>query len=120
MHAWPVEWTDIDRENRTVRISHPVKGHNPRILPVSNRWLSMVETLPKRSTCVFAASPKSYYRNFSKQRRRIAHKLDNPRLLKVTFTTLRHFKGTTEYYRTAPETFYMSNKFWATKTSPTP
>jgi integrase len=34
------------------------------------------------------------------QRRRVANKLKNPRLLRITFHTLRHFKGTMEYRRT--------------------
>lgn len=34
------------------------------------------------------------------QRKRIARKLGNPRLLKATFHTLRHWKATTEYHKT--------------------
>jgi integrase len=37
---------------------------------------------------------------FIQQRKRIANKLQNPRLLRITFHTLRHFKGTMEYHRT--------------------
>jgi len=37
---------------------------------------------------------------FSQQRKRIARKLQNPRLLKISFRTLRHWKGTIEYHRT--------------------
>jgi len=42
----------------------------------------------------------SLRRTFEKQRRRIAFKLGNPRLLKISFHTFRHFKGTMEYYKT--------------------
>jgi len=38
--------------------------------------------------------------NFTQQRKRIAHKLKNPRLLDISFKTLRHFKGTWEAWRT--------------------
>ena len=34
------------------------------------------------------------------QRKRIARKLQNPRILEIHFTTLRHWKGTVEYHRT--------------------
>ena len=34
------------------------------------------------------------------RRKTIAKKLNNPRLLKITFKTLRHFKGTTLYHKT--------------------
>jgi len=37
---------------------------------------------------------------FSRQRRRIAGKLGNPRILMIHFHTLRHWKATMEYHRT--------------------
>ena len=40
------------------------------------------------------------YPNFYKQRKTASKKFNNPRLLKITFVTLRHWKGTTEYHRT--------------------
>jgi len=39
-------------------------------------------------------------RNFTKQRKRITHKLKNSRLLNISFKTLRQFKGTLEAWRT--------------------
>jgi integrase len=41
-----------------------------------------------------------FRRTYIRQRRRIAEQLGNPRLLQVTFGTLRHFKATLEYHRT--------------------
>ena len=37
---------------------------------------------------------------FSQQRKRIAKKLQNPRLQRITFHTFRHWKATMEYHRT--------------------
>jgi integrase len=37
---------------------------------------------------------------YREQRKRIATKLQNPRLEQITFKTLRHWKATTEYHRT--------------------
>ncbi|MEM2971664.1 MAG: site-specific integrase [Candidatus Bathyarchaeia archaeon] len=37
---------------------------------------------------------------FRQQRRKIAKKLGNPRLLQITFHTLRHWKATMEYHKT--------------------
>lgn len=34
------------------------------------------------------------------QRKRMARKLENPRLEQITFHTLRHWKGTMEYHKT--------------------
>jgi len=49
--------------------------------------------LGKRST-----SPVQ--KNFTFQRKRVAHKLQNPRIDRITFHTLRHFYGTMEYHKT--------------------
>jgi len=38
--------------------------------------------------------------NFNRQRRRLATKLQNPRLERITFHTLRHWKATMEYHKT--------------------
>jgi len=37
---------------------------------------------------------------FDRYRKRSAHKLGNPRILKITFHTLRHWKATREYHKT--------------------
>ena len=64
----------------------------------------MIENLPETAdTELFSGQSKSlnHHRDgFHQQRKRIANKLKNPRLLRITFHTLRHFKGTMEYHRT--------------------
>jgi integrase len=64
----------------------------------------MLETLPKNyGERIFSTpqQPLDHHRDiFSRQRKRIVHKLQNPRLLRITFHTLRHWKGTMEYHRT--------------------
>ena len=37
---------------------------------------------------------------FYRARKRLAHKLQNPRLMKITFHTLRHWRATMEYHCT--------------------
>ena len=44
-------------------------------------------------------SINSVDKQFYRQRKRIAKKLNNPRLLSISFHTLRHFKGTIEYHK---------------------
>lgn len=39
-------------------------------------------------------------RSFLKYRKRLSQKLKNPRLLRITFHTFRHWKATTEYNKT--------------------
>ena len=93
-----IEWTDINKEACTITINHPVKGHDPRIVLVSAELIRRLEALPKKSDRVF--NTLSMYPNFYKQRRTAVEKLNNPRLRKITFTTLRHFKATMEYHKT--------------------
>jgi integrase len=101
--AWQLKWTDYDLTTKTIRIA-PEKGSNPRIARLSPKLASMLETSPKNyGERVFSnpQQPLDHFRDlFSQQRKRIAHKLQNPRLLKITFHTLRHWKGTMEYHRT--------------------
>jgi len=42
----------------------------------------------------------SLRRCFERYRKRTAHKLANPRILRITFHTLRHWKATMEYHKT--------------------
>jgi len=101
--AWRIEWNDIDNETKTVRIA-PEKHSNPRIIHISPKLAAMLEALPKTYGTRIFSLPQSrldQHRNvFIQQRKRIANKLQNPRLLRITFHTLRHFKGTMEYHRT--------------------
>jgi len=101
--AWRSSWADIDTVARTVRVT-PEKGSNPRIFHISQKLAAMLEALPRiYGDQVFSKpdQPLDHHQgHFAQQRKRIACKLKNPRLLRVTFHTLRHWKGTMEYHRT--------------------
>lgn len=60
----------------------------------------MLNTLPKDEDPIFIGSLNIFRRTFRKYRKRMAQKLKNPRLTKITFHTFRHWKATMEYYRT--------------------
>lgn len=95
-----VEWSDVNEERKTLTINHPVKGHNPRILPISRNLIDRFQLLPKESVKVFPMTMTAMRSNFSRQRKRKARAFSNPRLLKVSFTSIRHWKATTEYHKT--------------------
>jgi len=65
---------------------------------------AMVETLPRnygdRVLSTLNMRLDHHGNHFLQQRKRIAHKLKNPRILRITFKTFRHWKGTMEYDRT--------------------
>ncbi|MGD8545059.1 MAG: tyrosine-type recombinase/integrase, partial [Candidatus Bathyarchaeota archaeon] len=99
--AWKLHWPEIDFVNNTVRVT-PEKGSNPRIFKASNKLMAMLNAVKNQSNSdkVFGKSLKSQARLFHKQRRRIAGKLQNPRILRISFHTFRHFKATMEYHKT--------------------
>jgi integrase len=98
--AFNLRWADVDMVTMTVRIT-PEKGSNPRIFRIS-------ENLARKLGCLLGGSEKVFDfktvcnvdKNFRKQRRKIAHKLANPRLMQIHMHTFRHWKATMEYYRT--------------------
>jgi len=96
-----LQWTDIDFEKGTVRITAE-KGSNPRIFKISNKLLSMLRALQakSKSTKIFSKHLRTQRRLFQKQRRTLAIKLQNPRLLQIHFHTFRHWKATMEYAKT--------------------
>jgi integrase len=94
-------WTDIDFERRTIVLNEPEKNSLPRIWNPSPKLLSMLNALPRKSLKVFGDGLiNSMKTTFIKARRRLAIKLQNPRLLQIHFHTLRHWKATMEYHRT--------------------
>jgi len=97
---WRIEWKDLDKARRVVTINHPVKGHNPRTLPISKEWLAMLERFPMTSNRVFTNTYRTQYQNFRNQRKRVAAKIGNPRILQIKFTSFRHWKATMEYHQT--------------------
>ncbi len=97
--AWQIEWTDIDVENRIVRVK-PEKGSNSRKLKISNKLVAMINELPKTSNTVFATNTDALRKSFQKQRKLLSYKLKNPRLQQISFHTFRHWKATMEYHKT--------------------
>jgi len=94
-----LQWIDLDSDRRTLRIQAE-KGSNPRILGISEKLVGMLNALPKRSEYIFNPNTKALRTSFVYQRARATAKLNNPRLKKITFHTLRHWKGTMEYHKT--------------------
>jgi len=61
----------------------------------------MLLAQPKNSEHILGNYPVNGYRQcYTRQRKKAAIKLANPRLLQITFHTLRHWKATTEYHKT--------------------
>ena len=102
-------WTDIDLEKRLITLNEPEKNSLPGIYKVSKTLIDMLDALPRKSLKVFGDGPiNSMKTTFIKARRRLALKLQNPRLGQIHFHTLRHWKATMEYHRTK-DVFHVKN-----------
>jgi integrase len=96
-----LEWTDINEKNNTIAIQHPEKGSRARVVKVSEKTIAALKLLPKKyGNYVFSPNSVSATTAFEKTRKRIAERMNNPRLLKIHFHTLRHFRGSREYEKT--------------------
>ena len=94
-----LKWIDLDTERRLISIT-PEKGSNPRILPVSEKLLGMLSRLARiHGDNIFQPKKRMLREYFSVQRKEISQRLNNQRLLKITFHTFRHWKGTMEYHK---------------------
>lgn len=97
--AWMLRWIDFNFEGRTVNVT-PEKGGEPRQLRISDRLISMLNTLDREQPKAFKGSLIHFARSYRRQRKKIAAKLKNERVNKITFHTFRHFKATMEYAKT--------------------
>ncbi len=72
---------------------------------MSAKLITTLQSLSHKNEYVFSTpkghgSQKDYSRMMSMTRKYAARKLQNPRLLRIHFHTLRHWKGTMEYHKT--------------------
>ena len=98
--AKSLEWTNIDLERGIITLNNPEKNSRPRMFKISSRLVGMLNALPKDKEGPFKGHITNLYRDFELQRKSIAKKLQNPRIEKITFHTLRHWKATMEYAKT--------------------
>jgi len=98
--ACRMKWEDIDEKTNTIRINNPTKGSLARVVKVSPKTIAMLKSLPRNGEYIFNTNVSSIRKNFTKQRNKIAAKLQNPRLRQIHLHTIRHWKATMEYYRT--------------------
>ena len=102
-----LEWTNIDSERNTITLNEPEKNSNPRIWKVTSQLIARLNALPKTSFRIFGDSKMDSLKSaFLHLRKKQASKLQNPRLLKIGFHTLRHWKATTLYHQTK-DPFYV-------------
>jgi len=99
--AFQLMWNDIDPVNKTINISHPEKGSNPRVLPISDNLLKKLLELPHiRANYIFNYKNKKNLSNsFRTMRDHAIRKFSNTELRKIDFYTFRYWRATEEYDR---------------------
>jgi len=104
--AYDLKWADLDLERGTVTVL-PEKHSHARQLKISPHLIAMMKRLQRKWPLVFRNpsiqkenSLHVFRRHYVQQRKRLADKLQNPRLNSITFKTLRHFYATLLYSRT--------------------
>lgn len=96
-----IQWTDINEKNRTIAINQPEKGSKTRTVKVTDKTLAMVKNLKKNhGDYIFNSRFVSQRNPFNLTRQKMARITENPRLLKIHFHTLRHWRASREYERT--------------------
>jgi integrase len=114
--AWQIEWKDLDINNRTIICNHPEKNSRSRAFNnLSPDLIMMLQSMPQRSQYIFSCSRqpinkedhRTHMNNLKKQqgllghqRRRTSTKLKNPRINRINYHSLRHWKATQLYHQT--------------------
>lgn len=95
------QWQDLDLQRRLLTLNNPSKHGNPRIFNISTKLANMLTSLPQRNDYVFGTNNRRTRQSvYYVQRRKLAHRLSNPRLRRIGFHTFRHWKATMLYHET--------------------
>jgi integrase len=90
-----LKWTDIDPEANSITINEPEKGSNTEVYKVPAELIARIMMLPKTSERILGkASTDSITNMLTTAKRRLATSFCNPRLARIHFHTLRHWKLT--------------------------
>jgi len=102
--VWGLKWIDIDFQNTALTINKPEKNSRARRLKVSAQLIGLLSTLPRNCEFVFRKYPKArldtFEAYFIREKKEISNQLCNPKIVQVTWKSLRHYKATMEYART--------------------
>jgi len=100
------KWAEVDLDGRVIVLNEPEKNRFLRIWNNLNlKLLNMLNDLSRTNSLVFGdATLNSLKAVYVRARRRLAFKLQNPRLLEIHFHTLRHWKP--PWNTTEPRTHY--------------
>jgi integrase len=101
-----LRWNDIDPGSNMIFLNTPEKNSDCRKSKITPTLKEMLDSMPRKGERVFTCTLNTMYSAFRQQRKRIAFKLKNDRIAKITFHDLRRFFATKHYakYRDPPKT----------------
>ena len=94
---------DFDLNRKIVTLNDPAKNSNPRQVKISDKAISMLIPLmnkTKPNELLWDSKPRNICETIRRHRLKVAQRLGNPNLNRITLKTLRHWKATIEYHRT--------------------
>jgi integrase/recombinase XerD len=98
--AFNLQWEYIDLTTEIIRIT-PEKGSTPRAFAISPKLTKMLSMQTQHKGRIWNyASITTLKAIFRKQRKRVATKLQDQKLLQIHFHIFRHWKATIEYAKT--------------------
>ena len=86
-----LKWKNLS--GNIITINHPVKGHLPGQVKISDKLVAMLNSLPRKSERIFPTTYASIAHSMRILRKHTARKPQNPRILNITFKRYRHFGG---------------------------
>lgn len=98
--AWELTWADVDLEHGILTMNKPEKNGKARQFKISSKLTAMLNIFVKTSETIWNGKLDSFRISYMFQRNRTASKLQNARIRRITFHTLRHFYGTMLYHKT--------------------
>jgi integrase len=96
-----LKWIYINVDTRIITLTHAEKRSLPRVFDVSHTLIGTLNSLPKKNDRVFELMNKSSATTcLINQRKRIAKRLNNPRIAKIHYHLIRHWYAALLYHKT--------------------
>jgi integrase len=98
--AWQLRWLDFDFERKILTLNCVEKKGKPRQFRISDKLIAMLQRIRKEKETVWHGNVNNFRISFAAQKRRLAFKLQNPRIKMIALHTLRHFYACKLYHQT--------------------
>jgi integrase len=91
---------DFDFERKILTLNYVEKKGKPRQFRISDKLIAMLQRIRKEKKTVWHGNVNNFRISFAAQKRRLAFKLQNPRIKMIALHILRHFYACKLYHQT--------------------